>query len=63
MARTLLSGYWGDSEKSAAVLRCLPGHSSSGDLWYRTGDLVRDSDGDYHFHGRCDHMVKPSVPM
>ena len=63
---TVMLGYWGDAEKTAASLRALsvapegrqrkeygPG------FWYRTGDLVhRDDAGDYHFHGRRDHMVK-----
>ncbi len=54
---TLMLGYWGDAEKTAASLKPLPDRGPG--LWYRTGDLVhRDAGGDYHFHGRRDHMVK-----
>lgn len=56
---TVMRGYWGDAEKTAAALQPLPGRSLGNDLWYRTGDLVhRDGDGELHFHGRRDHMVK-----
>jgi len=55
---TVTSGYWGGPEGSAAAFTSLPHHPGDG-RWYRTGDLVhRDPDGDYHFHGRRDHMVK-----
>jgi L-proline---[L-prolyl-carrier protein] ligase len=56
---TLMRGYWGDAEKTAQALRPMPHLAPGNDLWYRTGDLVhRDERGEYHFHGRRDHMVK-----
>ncbi len=56
---TVMRGYWGDAERTAAVLRPLPHLAPGNELWCRTGDLVhRDELGDYHFHGRRDHMVK-----
>jgi amino acid adenylation domain-containing protein len=56
---TVMRGYWGDAERTAAALRPLPRLAPGNDLWCRTGDLVhRDAQGDYHFHGRRDHMVK-----
>ncbi len=56
---TVMRGYWADAERTAAALRPLPHLAPGNDLWCRTGDLVhRDAEGDYHFHGRRDHMVK-----
>jgi amino acid adenylation domain-containing protein len=56
---TVMLGYWGDRDRTSAVLRPQPHLDPSGGLWYRTGDLVhRDASGEYHFHGRRDSMVK-----
>jgi len=56
---TVMRGYWDDREKGGAVLRRRPDVTPGDDLWFRTGDFVhRDASGDYHFHGRRDHMVK-----
>jgi amino acid adenylation domain-containing protein len=56
---TVMRGYWGDAGKTDSVLRPMPHLATGNDLWYRTGDLVqRDAQGDYHFQGRRDHMVK-----
>ncbi len=56
---TLMEGYWGDPEKTAASF--LPDflHPHLADRLYRTGDLVRrETDGTYTFLGRADHRVK-----
>jgi amino acid adenylation domain-containing protein len=55
----LMSGYWGDGTKTAAVLCRNPLQPDFVELAYRTGDIVRlESDGNYTFLGRRDHMVK-----
>ena len=47
---TVMRGYWGDSDLTAARLR---------DGAYRTGDLVRPlAGGEFGFVGRRDHQVK-----
>jgi amino acid adenylation domain-containing protein len=56
---SLMQGYWGRPQQTAAVL--LPDPLRPGDPQpvYRTGDLVRlDESGDYHFIGRRDLQVK-----
>lgn len=55
----LMSGYWGDPEKTDAVLVPHPLKGSDGERVCRTGDLVTlDRKGNYRFQGRRDHMVK-----
>ena len=59
---TLMSGYWGDRERTEACL--LPDflYPHLGDRLYRTGDLVsRRADGSHAFHGRRDHMISGST--
>jgi amino acid adenylation domain-containing protein len=56
---TVALGYWGDEEKTARSF--LAGHPAAppGTRVYRTGDRVSiDTDGQWVFHGRRDHMVK-----
>lgn len=51
-APTLAAGYFGQPEKTAAVLR---------DGWYRTGDVFTvDAKGVYRHQGRSDDMLKIS---
>jgi D-alanine--poly(phosphoribitol) ligase subunit 1 len=54
----LMTGYWGAAELTNDVLRTdvVPGTTL-----YRTGDLVsRDGEGNYHYVGRLDDVVKRS---
>jgi amino acid adenylation domain-containing protein len=56
---TLMTGYWGDAERTQRSFVRDFVYPQLGDLFYRTGDLVsRDPRGWYKFHGRRDHMVK-----
>jgi len=56
---TVMKGYWGQPEKTAAVLVRNPLQPGRPDLVYRTGDLVRlRPDGNYDFLGRRDHQIK-----
>lgn len=59
---TLMQGYWGMPDQTAAVLTMLPAYelqTGYAGPWYRTGDLVyQDQDGNYHFCGRRDMQVK-----
>ncbi|MDQ3933901.1 MAG: amino acid adenylation domain-containing protein [Actinomycetota bacterium] len=56
---TVMRGYWGDPELTAARLRQNPLHDLFPDPAYRTGDLVRRLPGGEHeFLGRRDHQVK-----
>ncbi len=56
---TLMTGYWGDPERTARGFVPNFLHPHLGDRFYRTGDVVtREKDGTYRFHGRRDHMVK-----
>jgi len=55
----LMSGYWGDAEKTAGVLVAHPFQPARAELAYRTGDLVSlDEAGDWVFLGRRDGLVK-----
>jgi acyl-CoA synthetase (AMP-forming)/AMP-acid ligase II len=55
----LMSGYWGDREKTRRVLVGNPFQAAYDEPAYRTGDLVTiDADGNYVFLGRRDGMVK-----
>ena len=55
----LMSGYWGQPEKTAQVLVRNPFQPAYEEPAYRTGDLVTlDADGNYLFLGRRDGMVK-----
>lgn len=55
---TVMIGYWGDAERSAASL--VPfGVPHLPDRAYRTGDLVEaDTDGNWIYRGRRDHQIK-----
>ncbi|HVM01464.1 MAG TPA: amino acid adenylation domain-containing protein [Acidimicrobiales bacterium] len=56
---TVMSGYWGDHDRSAQVLVPDPLGRPVGDRAYRTGDLVReDAGGNLHFLGRRDAQIK-----
>jgi amino acid adenylation domain-containing protein len=56
---TVMSGYWGNAERSAATLGPHAGVPDPVRRGYRTGDWVRPTiDGDFHFTGRRDNMVK-----
>ena len=55
----LMSGYWGDPQRTAQVLLQNMLHSHFEDKLCRTGDLVTvDEEGNYLYIGRRDHMVK-----
>jgi amino acid adenylation domain-containing protein len=55
----LMSGYWGDAEKTARMLVANPFQAAYAEAAYRTGDLVSlDEAGDWVFLGRRDGMVK-----
>ena len=55
----LMSGYWGDKEKTRRVLVGNPFQAAYDEPAYRTGDLVTlDDEGNYVFLGRRDGMVK-----
>jgi amino acid adenylation domain-containing protein len=56
----LMSGYWGDAEKTNRTLRPNPflPHLPN-DRIFATGDIVSlDDDGNFIYHGRRDNMVK-----
>ena len=55
---TVMKGYWGDPEKTAARLVADPLQPESGDVVYRTGDLVVGGPNGYRFLGRRDHQIK-----
>lgn len=56
---SVMLGYRGIPELTERVLRRRPGAPDDEGLWYTTGDLGRrDSEGNLHYHGRRDHMVK-----
>ncbi len=55
----LMSGYWGDDEKTNQVLVPNPLHDEWEGKVCRTGDIVTlDGDGQFVLVGRRDHMVK-----
>jgi amino acid adenylation domain-containing protein len=55
----LMSGYWGQPEKTGQVLVRNPFQSAYDEPAYRTGDLVTlDDEGNYVYLGRRDGMVK-----
>jgi amino acid adenylation domain-containing protein len=50
----VMRGYYNDPDRSEQVLV-----SYKDQIWYKTGDLAeKDSEGVYHFIGRCDFQVK-----
>lgn len=56
---TVMSGYWGDPDRTAERLVPNPFGGEIVDMVYKTGDLVRvDHNGDYVFLGRRDNQVK-----
>jgi amino acid adenylation domain-containing protein len=56
---SVMQGYWGDSERTAATLLPEWGESPTGYPTYRTGDLARlDENGDWIFLGRRDAQIK-----
>jgi amino acid adenylation domain-containing protein len=56
---TVMQGYLGDVEKTAARLLANPFGDLPSQLVYRTGDLVQETDnGDYRFLGRRDYQIK-----
>lgn len=56
---TVMSGYWGDPERTGRALVADPTGKGRSDLVYRTGDLVREGDdGAYRFLGRRDTQIK-----
>ncbi len=56
---SVMDGYWGLPERTDDALVPHPFRPESGRPAYRTGDLVRlAEDGNYHFVGRRDNMVK-----
>ncbi len=55
----LMSGYWGDADKTGRVLVRNPFQAAFNEPAYRTGDLVTlDGQGHFAFRGRRDGMVK-----
>ncbi|MGH2406307.1 MAG: amino acid adenylation domain-containing protein [bacterium] len=55
----LMSGYWGDPQRTAQVLLQNMLHPHFEERVCRTGDLVTlDEEGNYLYIGRRDHMVK-----
>jgi len=55
----LMSGYWGDPDKTRRMLVSNPFQAAYDEPAYRTGDLVTlDDEGNYVFLGRRDGMVK-----
>ena len=58
-AASVALGYWGEVEKTKECFVKNPLKPDLNEIIYRTGDLVRlDSDGNYVFLGRKDHMIK-----
>jgi amino acid adenylation domain-containing protein len=58
-ASSVALGYWGEPEKTEKSFVTNPLRPDLNEKIYRTGDLVRlDSDGNYVFLGRKDHMIK-----
>lgn len=58
-ASTVALGYWGELERTEYSFVRNPLRPDLLEKVYKTGDLVRlDSDGNYVFIGRKDHMIK-----
>jgi len=58
-ASTVALGYWGEPERTKNSFVSNPLRPDLGEKVYKTGDLVRlDSEGNYVFLGRKDHMIK-----
>lgn len=56
---SVMLGYWGDVAKTSRALVINPLHPETSELVYKTGDMVTlDSEGNYLYVGRQDHMVK-----
>ncbi|MBI3810672.1 MAG: amino acid adenylation domain-containing protein [Nitrospirae bacterium] len=56
---TVMKGYWGHPDLTAAVLVPGPAEGGGTESVYRTGDLVTINEkGEYLFIGRRDHMIK-----
>lgn len=55
----VLSGYWGDAARTAAVTWEREAAGGRRERWYNTGDLVRQgSGGELYFEGRRDDLIK-----
>jgi len=55
----LMSGYWGDEDKTERSMANLGAFAAPRGPFYRTGDIVvRTEGGDFVYKGRRDHMVK-----
>jgi amino acid adenylation domain-containing protein len=58
-ASSVALGYWADIEKTGECFVRNPISPDLNERVYKTGDIVRlDSDGNYVFLGRKDHMIK-----
>ncbi len=58
-ASSVASGYWGEVEKTEKSFVKNPLRAELDEKVYKTGDLAQlDSDGNYMFSGRKDHMIK-----
>jgi amino acid adenylation domain-containing protein len=56
---TVMKGYWGRPDATAATVLLNPLNRSYADVMYRTGDIVKlMPSGDYQYIGRRDKMVK-----
>jgi amino acid adenylation domain-containing protein len=56
---TVMRGYWGHPDLTAAVLARRPAEGGGWENVYRTGDVVTiNENGEYLFIGRRDHMIK-----
>lgn len=56
---TVMSGYWGDAERTAKSRMANPFSDGLTDPVYKTGDLViEEDDGNYTFLGRKDNQIK-----
>ncbi len=55
---TVMRGYWGDPQRTSAVLVPNPFQKGCSDHVYRTGDLVREEAGNLLFLGRRDSQIK-----
>jgi amino acid adenylation domain-containing protein len=56
---TVMKGYWGRPDSTAATVLPNPLNSAYADVMYRTGDIVKlMPSGDYQYIGRRDKMVK-----